>query len=64
MEHMRLKLILPGVNPAQITKPEKCPYKKCNGKHFKMRQEVQKAIRDSKCPAGTSVSSLFSMSAA
>jgi hypothetical protein len=55
MEHMHLKLILPGVNPAQITKPEKCPYKKCNGKHFKMRQEVQKAVRDSKCPAWVQV---------
>jgi transposase-like protein len=45
---MRLKLILPEVNPEQITKPEKCRYGKCGGKHFKVHQEVKKAIRDSK----------------
>ena len=48
MDHMRLKMILPVVDPDKITKPEKCPYKKCNGKHFKIRQEVKKAVRDSK----------------
>ena len=45
---MRLNLILPVVDPEQIAKPEKCPHKKCSGKHFKMRQEVKKAVRDSK----------------
>lgn len=45
---MRLNLILPVVNPDKITKPEKCPYQKCGGKHFKIRQEVKKAVRDSK----------------
>jgi transposase-like protein len=48
MNTMRLNLILPVVNPDQITEPEKCAYKKCNGKHFKVRQKVKKAIRDSK----------------
>lgn len=48
MDNMRLKMILPVVDPDKITKPEKCPYKKCNGKHFKIRQEVKKAVRDSK----------------
>jgi len=48
MNNMRLNLILPVVNPEQMTKPEKCPYKKCGGKHFKIRQEVKKAVRDSK----------------
>jgi len=48
MNKMRLKLILAVVNPEQIVKPEKCPYKKCEGKHFKLRQEVKKAVRDSK----------------
>lgn len=48
MDNMRLKLILPVINPEQITKPEKCPHKKCSGKHFKVHQEVKKAIRDSK----------------
>ena len=48
MDDMRLNLILPVVNPDQIEEPGKCPYKKCGGKHFKLRQEVKKAIRDSK----------------
>lgn len=47
MDNMRLKLILPVVNPEQMTKPEKCPHKKCGGKHFKVHQGVEKAIRDS-----------------
>jgi transposase-like protein len=45
---MRLNLILPVVNPDNFTQPEKCPEKKCGGKHFKLLQEVKKAIRDSK----------------
>jgi len=45
---MRLKLILPVVNPEKIIKPGKCPYERCGGKHFKVWQEVKKAVRDSK----------------
>ena len=48
MNPMRLNLILPAVDPEKITKPDKCPYGRCNGKHFKVRQEVKKAVRDSK----------------
>ena len=48
MNHMRLKLILPVVNPEQIRKPEKCIDPKCEGKHFKVHQAVKKSIRDSK----------------
>ena len=48
MDNMRLKLILPVVNPAQITEPKECCYKKCGGHHFKVHQEVKKPIRDSK----------------
>jgi transposase-like protein len=48
MDNMRLNLILPVVDPDQIAKPEKCADKKCSGKHFKVRQEVTKAVRDSK----------------
>ena len=44
---MRLNLILPVVDPEKWTKPEHCPTKKCNGKHFKIHQEVNKAVRDS-----------------
>ena len=44
---MRLKLILPVVNPEKMIMPEQCPYGKCRGKHFKVHQEVKKAVRDS-----------------
>jgi hypothetical protein len=47
MDNMRLNLILPAVNPEQIDQPKKCAHKKCSGKHFKVWQEVKKAIRDS-----------------
>ena len=45
---MRLNLIIPGLDPDQIAEPELCPYKNCEGKHFKIWQEVKKVIRDSK----------------
>lgn len=48
MNNMRLKLILPVVNPDQIRKPEKCNAAKCGGKHLKVHQAVKKPIRDSK----------------
>lgn len=48
MDDMRLNLILPVVDPDQIAEPGKCPYKKCGGKHYKLRQVVKKAVRDSK----------------
>jgi hypothetical protein len=48
MNTMRLNLILLAVNPDQIAEPQKRPYKKCNERHFKVRQEVKKALRDSK----------------
>ena len=44
---MRLNLILPVVDPEKWKKPEHCPFQKCNGKHFKIHQEVNKAVRDS-----------------
>jgi hypothetical protein len=47
MDNMRLNLILPVVDPKRMVQPEKCPYEKCRGEHFKLRQEVKKAIRDS-----------------
>jgi transposase-like protein len=47
MNSMRLNLILPVVDPKRMVQPEKCPYEKCSGEHFKKRQEVKKAIRDS-----------------
>jgi transposase-like protein len=44
---MRLNLILPVVHPDQLATPDKCPYQACSGKHFKLHQCVNKAIRDS-----------------
>jgi len=41
---MRLQLILPRVNPAEITAPRCCPY--CGGRHVEFRQAVSKPLRD------------------
>ncbi len=43
---MRLKLLLPRVEPSVFEEPRVCPYEKCNGKRFHLRQEVGKAVRD------------------
>jgi transposase-like protein len=47
MDKMRLKLILPVVNPSEYKNVEGCPNPKCGGRHFKLHQEVDKAVRDS-----------------
>lgn len=44
---MRLKLILPVVDAEQYKRPEQCPYG-CGGREFWLRQEVKKAVRDSR----------------
>jgi hypothetical protein len=43
---MRLRLILPRVEPTVITPPSTCPYENCGGKHFGLHQKVDKAVRD------------------
>jgi hypothetical protein len=43
---MRLKLILPRVEPTEITLPSVCPYADCQGRHFAFHQAVDKAVRD------------------
>lgn len=43
---MRLKLILPVVNPVKYTQPVRCKKKGCEGKYFCQRQVVKKALRD------------------
>jgi len=43
---MRLKLLLPEVEPTKYEKPRKCPNPECKGRRFYMRQEVVKNIRD------------------
>jgi hypothetical protein len=43
---MRLRLILPRVEPTMMTLPSICPYENCEGKHFTLHQKVDKVIRD------------------
>jgi transposase-like protein len=43
---MRLKLLLPRVEPSEFAEPRVCPYEKCGGQHFHLRQEVRKSVRD------------------
>ena len=43
---MRLKLLLPQVEPDVFQEPRVCPYGQCGGRHFHLRQEVSKAVRD------------------
>lgn len=50
---MRLKLILPKVEPNQFEIPKKCPKKGCQGKRFHPRQEVSKKIVDAQHPQVT-----------
>jgi len=45
---MRLLLILPHVEPDQISAPVKCPTKGCKGKRFHLYQAVPKAVRDTR----------------
>jgi transposase-like protein len=42
---MRLKLLLPNVEPERFAEPSECAYG-CGGKHFHLRQEVAKPLRD------------------
>jgi transposase-like protein len=44
---MRLKLILPVVEPETYAEPQGCPREGCGGKHFLVFQEVKKNTRDS-----------------
>jgi len=50
---MRLKLILPKVEPNQFEFPKKCPKKGCPGMRFIPRQEVSKRIVDAQYPEVT-----------
>ncbi len=44
---MRLKMILPVVDPEQFEEPKHCRDPKCSGKRFLPWQEVKKNVRDS-----------------
>ena len=43
---MRLRILLPKVNPEAITVPTRCVYAGCAGRKFHLRQEVTKPLRD------------------
>lgn len=43
---MRLKLLLPIVDPKKFEKPTRCPRKGCHGMRFYPRQEVKKQVVD------------------
>ncbi len=43
---MRLKLLLPRVEPDRYAEPTACPYRGCGGQHFQPWQEVTKPVRD------------------
>src|SRR5215469_378283 len=43
---MRLRTLLPKVNPEAITVPTRCVYAGCGGRKFHLRQEVAKPLRD------------------
>jgi hypothetical protein len=43
---MRLRIVLPKVNPETITVPTRCADAGCAGRKFYLRQEVAKPLRD------------------
>jgi len=42
---MRLRIVLPKVNPELIEVPTRCAYAGCRGRTFQLRQAVAKALR-------------------
>src|SRR5258708_5493055 len=43
---MRLRILLPKVNPEAISVPTQCAYAGCGGRKLQLRQEVRKPLRD------------------
>ena len=43
---MRLQLLLPKVEPKEISEPTVCTYAGCGSKRLQMHQPVEKALRD------------------
>jgi hypothetical protein len=50
---MRLKLLLPTVEPDRYVEPTLCPRKGCGGLHFQLRQRWPKPLRDPQLSAVT-----------
>jgi len=48
---MRLQLILPQVEPTEISSPSVCRYEDCGGSHLQFHQAVKKPLRDTRYPA-------------
>ena len=48
---MRLRLILPRVEPSVMSLPSVCPYEDCQGRHFRRHQEVDKPLKDTEYDA-------------
>ena len=48
---MRLRLILPPVQPERYAAVENCPYAGCGGRHFQHWQSVPKPLRDTQLAA-------------
>jgi hypothetical protein len=53
---MRLRIILPKVNPEVMTVPTQCAYAGCGGRKFHLRQTVAKALRDTGVSASAGAS--------
>src|SRR5258708_17569022 len=52
---MRLRILLPKVNPEAITVPTRCVYAGCGGRNFHLRQQVSKPFpvawyHEDQCP--------------
>ena len=43
---MRLHLLLPRVEPERFSKLTICPQDDCEGRHFRLHQEVAKPLKD------------------
>ena len=43
---MRLQLLLPKVEPKEMSEPTKCVYGSCGSERVQMHQSVEKALRD------------------
>ena len=43
---MRLRLLLPKVDPKAMAEPSKCAYADCTGKGVQLHQPVNKAVRN------------------
>jgi hypothetical protein len=50
-KRMRLRLLLPRVEPSEINAPSSCPYEDCEGRHLRFHQEVNKPLQDTVYPA-------------